>query len=331
MIGVKKMGYVDLHCDTLMRAWESGYPDLSRTPFSIDLEKLHLGGADAQFFAVFLLPKDYIQRLPKSQQISDDAYIQALSNILFQTIDNNPDTLALALNAQDMARNKDQGKLSAFLTIEDGRSVQGKMENIERYHRGGIRLITLTWNGENCFGFPNSFEDKEMKRGLKPFGKEAVSYMQDIGMLVDVSHLSDGGFYDVATIATKPFIASHSNSRTLSPHPRNLTDDMIRILANAGGVAGLNFAPAFLHPDITSKDSRLEDMVRHVSYMFKIGGEELPALGTDFDGISGNLEISDASMLPILFDQLKKEGIKERQLDKFLFANTQRIIADTLK
>jgi len=325
------MNYIDLHCDTLMRAWEGGHEDLLTLPYSVDLEKLEKGGAAAQFFAMFLLPEDYFEKLPEEKRISDEAYIEALSDILFRTVERFPEKIALAHNATEFKQNKQDGKLSAFLTIEDGRSVQGKLENIQRYFDLGVRLITLTWNYENCFGFPNSEDPVQMKKGLKPFGKEAISYMEELGMLIDVSHLSDGGFYDVAEIATKPFVASHSNSRLLSPHPRNLTDDMIRILAEAGGVAGLNFAPAFLDRDIQSENSKIEDMSRHVRHLLKVGGEDLIALGSDFDGISGNLEIHEASQMDQLFDRLKKDGLTERQLDKFVSQNALRVIEETLK
>lgn len=325
------MSLIDLHCDTLMKAWHDGKTDLNSLPYSIDLDKLEKGKVSAQFFAMFLLPEDFLAALPEKKQVTDDIYILALRKILLQTIEKYPNRLAMALSATDLEINKEKGRVSAFLTIEDGRSVEGRLEKLKYYYELGVRLISLTWNYENCFGFPNSPDSVEMAKGLKPFGKEAIPYMEELGMLVDVSHLSDGGFFDVAQIASKPFIASHSNCRALSPHPRNLTDDMIRVLAQAGGVAGLNFAPAFLHPDIRSKESRLEDMSRHVQHLLQIGGEEVLALGTDFDGISGNLEVADASHLSCLIDRLKKDGLTERQLDKFCFENALRVIKETIK
>ena len=324
------MGYIDMHCDTLMRAWESGEKDLLKTPFSVDLNKLKAGDASAQFFAMFLLPENYLSSLPDAKRIDDETYLSSLREILLHTIDIHSHEVALALNNQDLQINKANKKISAFLTIEDGRSVQGSLENIQRYYQMGVRLLTLLWNHENCFGFPNSFNQKEMKRGLKHFGIEAIPYMQELGMMVDVSHLSDGGFYDVAKYATKPFLASHSNCRALSPHPRNLTDDMIKILSNKGGIVGLNFAPAFLNSDIKNRKSTIEDMVHHVTHLLNVGGEECLALGTDFDGISGDFEVKDASFLPSLFEKLKKSGLTERQMDKFLFENAERIICDTL-
>lgn len=324
------MGWIDWHCDTLMKAWRDKKTDLEKTPYSIDLKKLEEGGVQAQFFAAFLLPEDYKHTLPEKQQLSDDDYILALKEILVTTAKRFPDRFAFARSAADLEKNNAAGKLSAFFTIEDGRSVQGKLEKLEDYFDLGVRLITLLWNHENCFGFPNSTDPSMMQKGLKPFGKRAVSHMEELGILVDVSHLSDGGFYDVAEITQKPFIASHSNCRALSPHPRNLTDDMIRILADKGGIAGLNFAPAFVHPNIHSKDSRIDDLSRHVQYMLNTGGEDVIALGTDFDGISGNLEVSDAAMLPLLLDRLKKDGLSQRQLDKFVSGNATRVIKEVL-
>lgn len=133
-----------------------------------------------------------------------------------------------------------------MLTVEDGRMVNGSFDRLEQLAKTGVRAIALTWNFENCFGAPNSRDPKIMSKGLSAFGKEAIEAMNELGILVDVSHLSDGGFYDVAKISKKPFVATHSDCRALAAHPRNLTDDMIRLLAQKGGVSGINFAPAFL-------------------------------------------------------------------------------------
>ena len=138
----------------------------------------------------------------------------------------------------------------------------------------GVRLITLTWNDENSLGYPHTFRGNRGKWGLKPFGKEAVSYMETLGIVPDVSHLSDDGFYDVADVTKKPFVASHSNCRALSPASRNLTDEMIRILAERGGVAGLNFYPGFLNREQTDQESRIACMCDHVEHMRNVGGIE---------------------------------------------------------
>ena len=169
-----------------------------------------------------------------------------------------------------------------------------------------------------------------MTEGLTEFGKEAIAEMNELGVIVDVSHLSDGGFYDVAALSKKPFVASHSNARTLSPHPRNMTDEMIRILADKGGVMGLNFCPAFLLPAGEGMDSRIEDMVRHIEYIKNIGGSEVLALGGDLDGIGGNLEIDSCEKTLWLFDALKQRGFTEEELDKLARKNVERVLRECL-
>ena len=122
------------------------------------------------------------------------------------------------------------------------------MNRLHTLYQEGVRLVTLLWNEENCIGSPNSKDRKIMQKGLKPFGFEVVEQMNSLGMLIDVSHLSDGGFWDVLSTSSKPIVASHSNARALCEHPRNLSDDMIRALAEKGGVIGLNFYPYFVNP-----------------------------------------------------------------------------------
>ena len=230
-----------------------------------------------------------------------------------------------------MEENLKNGKISAFLTLEDGRSINGSMEKLERYYDMGVRLISLTWNYANCLGFPNSPDRELMRKGLTSFGKEAVERMEELGMLVDVSHLSDGGFYDVADICKGPFVASHSNCRSLTPHPRNLTDEMIRIVAEKGGVIGLNFAPGFLGKDIHNSDSRVDDMILHLQHLWNKGGEDCLALGSDLDGIGGNLEIGSPDQIPRLFDAMSKAGFSGRMIEKMAYENAARVIHDVMK
>lgn len=221
--------------------------------------------------------------------------------------------------------------MSAFLTIEDGRSVNGFMDNLQRYYDMGVRLISLTWNFKNCFGFPNSKDPKIMAEGLTDFGKDAVVRMQELGMLVDVSHLSDGGFMDVAKLAKVPFIASHSNCRTLSPQQRNLTDEMIKILADKGSVAGINFGPEFLNADVTCKNSTNELIVKHIKHFIHIGGTDCVGLGSDFDGIGGNLEVGSSDKVPMIWDLLHKKGISDDVIEKIAWKNHFRVIKEAMK
>ena len=146
-----------------------------------------------------------------------------------------------------------------------------------------------------------------------------------------MSHLSDGGFYDVAKISKKPFVATHSDCRALAAHPRNLTDEMIRILAEKGGVSGINFAPAFLDDTPGNEESRVSDMVRHVKHFIEVGGEDCVGIGTDFDGIRGHLEVGEPGQLALLFDALENAGITPRQIDKIASGNVLRVMKEVMK
>lgn len=230
-----------------------------------------------------------------------------------------------------MIRNRAQGKMSAVLTMEDGAAVRGKLENLKHFYDLGVRALSLTWNFENCFGFPNSKDPAVMERGLTPFGKEAVAYMQELGMLVDVSHLSDGGFYDVAAICKKPFVATHSNCRSSCPHQRNLTDDMIRILGEHGGAAGINFGPEFLNHDITDRHSSVIQMVSMAKHMKQIGGIDVVAIGTDFDGIGGNLDIKNSGEIQRLADALSLAGFTSGEVEQVLGGNVLRVMREAMK
>ena len=326
------MKFIDLHCDTLMHTVgrEGNLSLLQNNQTSVDFERMKEGGSLAQFFAVFL-PTEEMFMENAGEVIEDDIYINTLVETLKKEIAGNIHMIGLAGSYDDIIQNEKDGRMSAILTIEDGRSVEGSLDKLRHYHDMGIRLISLTWNFENCFGYPNSDDKNIMTKGLKEFGREAVEYMNELGMIVDVSHLSDGGFFDVAKISKKPFVASHSNAREISPHKRNLTDQMIRILGEKGGVAGINFAPHFLQPDTNTDRSTVELMVRHLNHMRNVGGEDVVALGSDFDGIGGDLEVDSIEKMPMIFQALQKDGWSIGQIEKLAYKNSLRVIKESMK
>lgn len=336
------MNYIDMHCDTLAKAaaqQKKTAGELRNT--MVDAKRLHQCGAKAQFFAMFLQQKREenwsdpgLAYTEKNNLWYTDAEIRKQMQDMYEVYQNTMETcsdiIAPAYNYEGLQCNWRQGKVSAFLTVENGCVVDGKMERLEQLYQMGVRLITLTWNDDNCFGHSHAKDAGRMQLGLTPFGKEAVTYMTERGILVDVSHLSDGGFYDVAELVKKPFVASHSNCRELAPATRNLTDDMIRILAEHGGVCGLNFYPPFLNTDPVDKVSRIERMCEHVKHLVNVGGIECVGIGTDFDGIEGNLEIADCMEMEKLFDALQKKGFCEDDIERIAYKNVERVIREVM-
>ncbi len=324
------MNYIDMHCDTLMLAWMRKQESIFSQPeMMVDVERLIRGGCIAQFFAIFL-PSPRMKERMGLAQMDDDDYINRLHGIFHRTLEMHPDAVREARSVADIWRNFGDGKLSAVLTMEDGRSVNGDMKKLESYYDMGIRVIGLTWNQENCFGAPNSPDANIMTKGLTEFGKDAIVRMNELGMGIDVSHLSDGGFWDVAQLTKKPFFATHSNCRSLNPHPRSMTDEMIRALADKGGVMGVNFCPAFLVRDIENNRATCEMLTAQLRHMVNTGGEDCAAIGTDFDGMNGELEIGSADRMPLLFAAMEKAGFTPRQIEKIAYRNAERVMADVL-
>lgn len=319
--------YIDMHCDTLLQTLHKGSSLLYENEGMQSLKLMHEAKQMCQFFAIFFPPRQENKENPTP---TDEEFFRILCRNFYEEIEKHPYTVAFAHNYDDIRKNWEKGLSSAILTVEDGRMVDGKMENLKMLYEQGVRAIALTWNFSNCFGYPNSEDKSIMQKGLTDFGKDALAEMNQRGILIDVSHLSDGGFYDVALLSKKPFIASHSNSREITPHTRNMTDDMIRTLAECGGVAGLNFYSEFVNNRRDGVTS-VEDLVAHVMRFIKIGGEDCIGIGTDFDGIENVPNISNPTQMPLLFDALQKKGITPRQLDKLASKNVLRVIKEAMK
>lgn len=315
------MKLIDMHCDTILGLMRDENMNLKNNPFCVDLEKMRMADSMAQFFACFV----YMKRFDGEDRFAQ-GYKFALEMIARaqKEFEKYPEEIKLVRNYEELKQNNQNGRISAILTVEEGGVIDGKMSNLEELYRQGVRLITLTWNEENCIGFPNSRDANIMNQGLKPFGIETVERMNELGMIVDVSHLSDGGFWDVLKYSKKPVVASHSNARALCPHQRNLTDDMIRALAEKGGISGLNFYPCFLNEN---RKAGIDDLVRHIEHMYKIGGEDFVAIGTDFDGFDdGELELKHLGEINYLYEALKKRKFNDSQIEKFWNRNALRVM-----
>ncbi len=323
------MKYIDMHCDTLMPFVTGGDYNLYSNDKQVDFVKMQKGDALAQFFAVFFPKMEMFAQ--RGIEMNDDLYFKLLTDGFYRDVEKHSDIIAWAGNAADIEKNAKEGKMNAILTIEDGRFINDNLDKIKMVYDKGVRAISLTWNFENCFGWPNSKDADIMGKGLKPFGIEAIQYMNDLGIIVDVSHLSDGGFYDVAKYSKKPFVATHSNARSVSPHQRNLTDDMLKILGETGSVTGLNFCPQFMDADINATHTPISNIVKNAKHIVNVGGIDCLGIGTDFDGIGGTQEISNAAMMPLLWDALKKEGFHESEIEKIAYKNVMRVIKESMK
>lgn len=308
--------FIDLHCDTISVLYRClACHSLRCNSLQVDLEKLRRGNVQAQFFAMYV---------DRAKVKSPREACLCLIERFYQEIAENPEEIIVAKNAADLEENRLQNKIAAFLTIEEGAALEGTLDNLKLFYDLGVRLITLTWNYPNEIGFPCCGENQ---KGLTEFGKAVVAEMNRLKMLIDVSHLSDEGFFDVARLSKAPFVASHSNSRHICPHCRNLTDQMIRVLAECGGVMGLNFSGDFL---AGKKESRIEDMMRHICHILRVGGSDVLALGTDFDGTESELEIADAGQLEKLYHAMKKGGLTFEQIEKICHLNCRRILKECL-
>lgn len=322
------MGLIDLHCDTLSRLVNSDQT-IKENDLCVNYERLRAAESMVQFFACFVKATNY-EKSPLGKW--DGAYEDVL-RMIRRMKDESYETpeIQIAHHAEEIAEFSAQRKLSAMLTVEEGGVLNGDMSRLKELYDEGIRLMTLTWNFENCIGFPNSDDEEAMKMGLKHFGIEVVEYMNELGMIVDVSHLSDGGFWDCIRHSKRPIMASHSNARAICDHRRNLSDEMLRALGETGGVAGLNFYPAFLHKN--SEDVTLQNLADHAVHMINVGGEDVLAIGTDFDGFTYGdqknyiYHIGEMERVWYIF---KKNGIKERQLDKVWSENALRVIKNSV-
>lgn len=330
------MRVVDMHCDTISRLLglrREGKPEtLRENTGHLDLMRMRQGNYLLQNFALFV---DLGEGRDPWEEVC------ALYDCYREELEKNADILAPVYRYADIAANERAGKLSAMLTVEEGAVCKGELAKLKALYEMGVRMVTLTWNFPNELGYPNLSRELEggarkhtpnLKDGLTERGREFVEEMERLGMIPDVSHLSDAGFYDVLEATKKPFVASHSNARAVCPHVRNMTDDMIRRLAERGGVMGLNYYADFLEevPPGRKNPGTLAGIVRHAKHIADVGGIEVLGLGSDFDGIDTHAELPGAQSMEKLWEALKVSGFTESQLDRIFSGNVLRVYREVL-
>ena len=347
---------VDSHIDTLQWVMYQD-ADLSKrhSVYHVDFPRLHEGGMLAPYFALYV-PTYY----SGSESVRR---ILQLRDAMQRVLDANPDKIELAYNASDVVRIHKAGRIAALLTIESGHAIADDLGVLRMFYRLGVRSMTLVHFRNN--NWADSSTDEPRHNGLTEFGKDVVREMNRLGMIVDISHVSDKTFYDALAVTTKPVIASHSSCRALSDFPRNMSDDMLRAVARNGGVIGINFGGGFLsqkdadgykkritergalqpsgtgsqldnfakeefisgYLKMSPSSATLEDAVAHIDHVVKVAGVDHVGIGSDFDGISSvPASLEDVSKMPYLTAALLKKGYSEADLKKILGGNHLRVL-----
>ena len=307
------MKYIDLHCDSATVSLDKGYP-LANNGLHVNLKKLKQADCAAQCFAIFTDGDN--------SRESFENYI----NFLLNSVRENKLTLVNCF--RDLICPAQSSPL-AILTVENLGFTEGNMEEIIALKDKGVLMASLVWNNENCFAYPNlifngampDFEKSEM-RGLKDKGREAVALLDSLKIMVDVSHLSDGGTDEILKNRKIPVVASHSNSRTVCQMSRNLTDKQIKGIADCGGVVGVNFCKDFL-----GEGEPFGLVLKHIQHMIKTGGEDVIAFGSDFDGIPTVKGLEDCEKMPALIEYLES-ALGTRIIEKLCFENFARVLKE---
>jgi membrane dipeptidase len=327
-----RLDVIDMHCDTITKKEfkKDGYFN----DLHLNFFKMAKGEYLAQCFAIFLPLK--VEKHPFEKA-------KSYYEIFKKQIAENNSIISQVTSYQELINNKSKQMMSAILTLEEGGIIEGSLEKLEEVYSWGVRMMTLTWNYENEIGYPNinygdGLEKVDRKnknewlkphlvnteeKGLKPFGIQVVKKMNELGMIIDVSHGSDALFYDVIKYSSKPIVASHSNSRSVYNHKRNLTDDMIRALAKNGGVIGINYCPEFVSKK--RKTSQIPDLVKHINHIREVGGIDVIALGSDFDGIDTPVGMSDCTKTLELKEALIEAGYSPKDIKKIFHDNFLRV------
>ena len=348
---------IDSHIDTVQRVlvmgedlgkrWDAGH---------VDIPRLQEGGTHAPFFALWV--PVYFPGAEAVRRTLD------LRDAMQSVLDTHKDQMELATTAADIRRIVKAGKISVFLTVEGGHTIDDDLRVLRMYYQLGVRSMTLTHSRNN--NWADSATDKPVHNGLTDFGREVVREMNRLGMLVDVSHVADKTFYDTLSVTSKPVIVSHSSMRAISPVPRNVTDEMLWALAKNGGVIGISFGEGFINPkdaealesaiktetagpaltgraldDYAAEDVRnlfgtrvkvaatVADVADHIDHAVRIAGIDHVGIGSDFDGVSGPPNgLDDVSKMPALIEVLLERGYAERDVKKILGENYLRVIRE---
>lgn len=310
--------YADLHCDTIYES-KIQKEQLKNNSLHISLDKMGAFKNCIQVFAAWTSDK-----LNGSERY--DNFIEIYDNFMHE-LNVNSEAITLCRNSNDIKNAINSGKIAAILGIEGAGALCGNIANVKIFYDMGVRIITLTWNGENELGL-----GVPLNGPLKSFGLEVVKKMNELNMIIDVSHLSEKGFWDLCSATESAFVASHSNSKSVCSHSRNLTDEQFREIVRRSGLVGINLCPDFLNDDhsIDGKTG-IYHVLKHIEHFLELGGEKTICFGADFDGVNelpyGICGINDMSKIPEL---LLSHNIKEEIVYNIMYGNVYNYLCSNL-
>lgn len=345
----------DGHNDTVLSLTGTGRSFLKRsTEGHIDLPRAQKGGLGGGFFAIFLRdpelpiepadPDDVAQQaIDRYSDIStrppmmglDHALPQAMhmAAALFRMERESQGAVKIVRTARELQECLDNGVFAMLLHLEGAEPLDEQGDNLEVFYAAGFRSLGLTWSRKNifCEGVPFAFPSSpDLGPGLTDAGKRLVKHCNELGVMIDLSHITEKGFWDVQKLSTKPLVCTHSNAHVISQSPRNLTDKQLDAVRDSGGVVGLNFHVGFLRPDgARDADMPLSVMVDHIEHLVERLGIDGVALGSDFDGATMPKQLKDATGLPKLMAALQKAGYDDESLRKIAHANWVRVLRET--
>jgi len=339
----------DGHNDVLLRLWMKKQADPIADFLNgdegghLDLPRMIKGGFQGGFFAIFApspadadLDDDEDMNPPPANTVGQIGALNAtigMASILFRIEERSEGRFKVCRSAAEIRDAVAQGKIAAIFHMEGAEAIDPELKSLDVLHKAGLRSIGLVWSRDNAFGhgvpfkFPSS---PDTGPGLTEAGKALVRRCNELKIMVDVSHLNEKGFWDVARHSTAPIVATHSNAHALSASSRNLTDDQLKIIGKSGGMIGLNFANGFLRADGRwQSENGLDTMLRHLDHLMKMAGEDHVGLGSDFDGARIPSQIGDVTGLPRLVEAMAAHGYGEKLAQKLCSENWMKVLEQT--
>jgi len=340
----------DGHNDALLRLHRRAATDAASAFLKgedkghLDLPKAQRGGFAGGLFAIFVpspkrkndaegKPPGGEAPRPAVDATQAQRVVFAMASLLYRIERQSQGRVRICRNVEDIEGCLADGVLAAVLHMEGAEAIDANFELLDVLYAAGLRSLGPVWSRPNAFGHGVPFRcpsSPDTGPGLTELGKELVRACNRLRILIDLSHLNERGFWDVAAISNAPLVATHSNAHAISPHSRNLTDQQLAAIRQSGGLVGVNFASSFLRPDgRQDKDTPLDLMIRHIAHMLEHAGEDGVGLGSDFDGATIPAELGDAAGLQNLVQAMRKSGFGEPVIEKLCFRNWLRVLGRT--